>query len=295
MGTFKNSVGLVKASWRVLRDEPGLVWLPVVSALASIVVIATFALPLVGVDVLFGDAESSFGSVADWVLIGVLYFVLGFITIFFNAAVVFAANERLEGRDTNFSGALSGAWARKRKILEWSLVTTTVNIILRAIAERFGFIGTIVASLFGLAWALVTFLVLPILVIEGIGVRDGLKKSGALFKKTWGENVIGNGGIGLIGFLVMLPAAALIGIGVLLVANGSSLALGVLLIVLGGIVAVVAMPVMTALSGIFQTALYRFATDGELPRGFEQTNLAQAFKPKKKGFGSSASTGSTGA
>lgn len=283
MGTFSNSIGLVKASWRVLRDEPGMAWLPVIAALASIVVAATFALPVIGADAVFGDGDASFGGALDWVLIVLFYFVGAFITIFFNAAVVFAANERLEGRDTNVSAAIAGAAKRWRLVLEWSIVTTTVNIVLRAIAERFGFVGTIVAGLLGLAWSLVTFLALPILVIEGVGVRDALKKSGALFKKTWGENVVGNGGIGLIGFLVSLPAAALLAGGIALMANDSSLALGVLLVVLGAVAFAVIIPLMTALSGIFQTALYRFANDGQLPKGFEQTNLAHAFRPKTGG------------
>ncbi len=46
-------------------------------------------------------------------------------------------------------------------------------MVLQAIEERFGIIGTIVARLVGLAWNLVTFLVVPILVLEDLGVGDG--------------------------------------------------------------------------------------------------------------------------
>ena len=69
-------------------------------------------------------------------------------------------------------------------------------MVLQAIEERFGIIGTIVARLVGLAWNLVTFLVVPILVLEDLGVGDALKRSKDLFKKTWGENVIGQFGLG---------------------------------------------------------------------------------------------------
>ena len=48
-------------------------------------------------------------------------------------------------------------------------------MILQAIEERFGIVGTIVARLVGLAWNLVTFLVVPILVLEDLGVGDALE------------------------------------------------------------------------------------------------------------------------
>ncbi len=92
-------------------------------------------------------------------------------------------------------------------------MTATVTMVLQAIEERFGIIGTIVARLVGLAWNLVTFLVVPILVLEDLGVGDALKRSKDLFKKTWGENVIGQFGLGAVGMLASLPGLVLIGIG----------------------------------------------------------------------------------
>ena len=66
-------------------------------------------------------------------------------------------------------------------------------MILRWLSER-GLLGRIVASLFGLAWNIVTYLVVPILVVEGIGPIEAVKRSGALLKKTWGEQIVGNFG-----------------------------------------------------------------------------------------------------
>ena len=42
---------------------------------------------------------------------------------------------------------------------------------------------------------------------------DALKRSKDLFKKTWGENVIGQGGLGIVGFLAMIPGVLLVAIG----------------------------------------------------------------------------------
>ena len=78
-------------------------------------------------------------------------------------------------------------------------------MVLRRSRSASGIIGTIVARLVGLAWNLVTFLVVPILVLEDLGVGDALKRSKDLFKKTWGENVIGQFGLGAVGFLLVAP------------------------------------------------------------------------------------------
>ena len=37
---------------------------------------------------------------------------------------------------------------------------------------------------------------------------------------------------------------------------------------------------MSALNTVFRVALYRYATDGEPPQGFEQFDLGSAFPPK---------------
>lgn len=54
-------------------------------------------------------------------------------------------------------------------------------MILRSLEERAGFLGRIVIGLIGMAWSLITFLVLPILVLEGVGVGTAIKRSGELF------------------------------------------------------------------------------------------------------------------
>ena len=58
-------------------------------------------------------------------------------------------------------------------LLPWAIVSATVSLVLRAIEERAGIVGRIVVGLVGLAWSLVTFLVLPILVVERLGVGRG--------------------------------------------------------------------------------------------------------------------------
>ena len=136
--------------------------------------------------------------------------VLADSTIVFNAALGSAAHERLCGGDPTIGSAIRGAASRAGKILPWAIVSATVSIILRAIENRVGFVGRIVAAFAGMAWTVVTFLVLPIIVIEDMSVKDAIKKSGNLFKHNWGENLAAQFGFGLIGFIAILPAIGIL-------------------------------------------------------------------------------------
>ena len=272
MGRISNSIALAKSSWQILKADKELLLLPVISGIASIIVAATFVLPLLN----SGGLDDGEMSTTGYVLLFVMYVVLAYITIFFNAALVSAAHERLSGGDPTVGSAIRGAASRAGKILPWAIVSATVSMILRAIEERAGFVGQIVAAFAGMAWAVVTFLVLPIIVIEGMGVRDAIKKSGSLFKRTWGENLAAQIGFSLIGFVAVLPAIAIIvfGIG----AGGGAAAAAV---VVGIVWIIVVSVILAALSVIFQTALYHFAIDGSVPSGyFGDSVMRSAFRQK---------------
>src|SRR5262249_27865382 len=124
--------------------------------------------------------------------------------------LISAAWERLHGGDPSLATALSAANARIPKILPWAVVSATVSLVIRAVEQRAGMFGRIVGAIAGVAWSLVTFLVLPISVVEGLGVGEALSKAGKLFKKTWGEQVIGNAAIGLLGFLGVIVAVPIV-------------------------------------------------------------------------------------
>jgi hypothetical protein len=275
MGRISRSFELVKASWTVLKADRELLALPVMSAIASIVIASTFVVPIfLTTDV---TAETTRLTPVQYVLLFLMYVVLAYVTIFFNAALVHAANQRMDGGDPTLGTALRGAASLAVTILPWAIVSATVSVVLRAIEERAGFVGRIVVGLIGLAWTLVTYLVLPILVLERLSVGDAIKESAAMFKRTWGENVTAQLGFGLIGFLAAIPAIA---VGVLAAGMGGAVAVvGISVAVLTVIVIAV---VLVALNGIFQTALYRFARTGTSGGAFDDTLLSQTFVPRNK-------------
>ena len=271
MSRIRNSLALARSSWAVLKADKELVLLPVISGIASLIVASSFILPII----LPGSADIGGATIG---LLLLMYFVLAYITIFFNAALISAANERLEGGDPTIGSAIRGAARRAGKILPWALLSAVVSVILRAIEERVGFVGKIVIAVVGMAWTVVTFLVLPIIVVEGIGTGKALKKSGSLVRNTWGENLAGHIGLGIVGFLLILPSIALVGAGIASVGTG----VGGVAIGLGVLWGIIVMVVMAALTGIYQTALYHFAVSGHVPSGyFDNTVMQSAFQTRR--------------
>jgi len=276
MGRIRTTIELAKASWEVLKADKELLLLPVMSGIATLIVAGTF---IAAIFVNGGIEAAEAPGPVEYIMLFLLYVVLAFITIFFNAALVHAADDRLQGYDPTLATALRGATERLNRILPWALVSATVSIILRSIEERAGFLGRIVIGLIGMAWSLVTFLVLPILVIEDVSVTEALRRSTGLFKKTWGENVAAQVGFGLLGVVLVLPAIPVLFLAFL---SGSGTVIVITAVAAFVWFAMVGI-VITALNGIFQTALYRYATDGTVPgRFFSERSMATAFGPRQR-------------
>jgi hypothetical protein len=271
---FSRSWALAKASANVLRADKELLIFPVISAIAAILVAATFLVPIFGLHLLEGG-RGPLGYV-----VGFLFYVCQYFVIFyFNVALVGAAMIRLEGGDPTVADGLRIAKSKIGVILGYAAIAATVGLILHAVQERAGIVGKIVVGLIGAAWTVATFLVVPVLVAQDVGPIDALKESVNLLKKTWGENIIGTGGIGLaFGLLTfgVIAVGAILTFGAAMISGYLALAIGVIalltLLMLGVIQA--------ALSGIYSAALYRYAVDGQAPAGFETGTLQLAFKPK---------------
>ena len=70
--------------------------------------------------------------------------------------------------------------------------------------------GQFVAGLLGMAWSITTYFVIPVLVVEKKNPFEAMKRSVGILRKTWGESLVANFGIGLIVFLLIIPIFGLI-------------------------------------------------------------------------------------
>lgn len=274
---LENSWQLVKASWGILRADRELVLFPIVSAIASVIALIIFAVPLWAVG--FFDFDNG-NEVAGYVVLFFLYLVLAIVVNYCNAALVGAALIRLNGGDPTVNDGFRIASQRMVPILGYSVISATVGVALQALRDRSGWLGDLVAGAIGIAWGLATYLVVPVLVVENIGPIEAVKRSGSLLKRTWGEQIAGNFGIGAATGLITL---GVVFVGALLIAIAAAtgvIALIVLAVALVVLAVVAIAVVASALKGIYTAALYRFAAEGQVSSGFDAAMVQQAFVRK---------------
>ena len=273
---------LVKASAAVLKQDRKLLLFPLVSSMAMLAVLASFAIPVMGW-VVFGSRSGHGSAVSSgtFYAIGFLFYLTQyFVIFFFNAALVGAAMIRLDGGTPTLSDGLRMAASKWTSILGYAAIAATVGMLLRAVAERVGFLGRIIVGLLGAGWTVATYLVVPVLVARDVGPIEAVKESALILKRTWGENLVGQAGLGvafsLIQFFVVALGLAL----VVTAATGGSAILIVFSLVLTIGAVLLSFLVHGALSGIYAAALYRFATQNGNSQGFDTDALRGAFVVK---------------
>lgn len=275
MQRLRNSWALTKASWAILMADKELLIFPIISFLASAVVVLTFMLPMV----LTGMLESFIGiPVLSTVVMFLFYMVLYTVTIFCNAAIVGAAHIRLKGGDPTVRDGLSIAFEHIGPILGYAAISATVGMILRSISEKSGTLGRMIVSVIGAGWNIVTFLVIPVLVIEGVGPVEGIKRSFQLLKTTWGEQIAGNLGLGFVfGIIYVVTILLLVPLFVLGIVLGSAALILTAVFTLALALFLIGL-MQSTMQGIYTAAVYRYATTGEAGEFFDPEVVKHAFK-----------------
>jgi len=268
------SFELVKTSWNVLMDDKKLLVFPVLSGIVTLIVILTFVLPLIVSGALMG--MSAAGPIAYYGILFLFYVVSYFVVIFFNTALISCVNAKLNGKDMSVGEGLSNSAKHLPAILGWAILSATVGLVLHLLEERSGLIGQIVLSIIGGAWALVTYFVVPVLILEDKGVFESLGESFALIKKTWGESIVGSAGMAVVFVIIGVLGALLVFATMLLGSPAIFLAALALFLILIVLLAVV----YYAMQGIFVTALYTYAKTGTVPSVFNPDLIQNAFAPK---------------
>lgn len=274
MGKITRTWSLMSECWQILKQDKGLLVFPLISGICCLLLLASFAIPLytTGTWQPPGHDDTTQRQVAYYGTLFAFYFCNYFIVVFFNAAIVACAASRMSGGNPTIGDGLRAATSRLPVIVGWALVSATVGLILRIIEDRSERVGQIVAGLLGMAWTVVSFLVVPILVVENKNPVVALKDSTTMLKKTWGEQLVSNFSFGMIFALLAIPAIALIVLGAM---SGHAIVLAVCAGV--GVIYLITLGlVQSALQSIFQVALYLYARDGQVPQGFRAEVLGNA-------------------
>lgn len=277
MNAISRSFEIFKASLEVLKKDKEILLFPILSG--TFTVVAFLLLAFGGwVTGFFAAIARQEGLDESAKLLGyaalfVWYFVSWFIVLFFNTALVACARIRMEGGDPVTADGFKAAMDNLGAIAMWAAVSATVGVILQIIADRMKGLGDILKGLLGAAWSIATFFIVPVLIFEKRSLGDSIKQSTRLVKATWGEALTAHVGVGLVSFLISIPAVAfpILG-GVLFGGMGVVAGLGIMILWWLGVAILSA-----ALTGIFRTGLYLYATKGEVPSGLPAGLVKGAF------------------
>ena len=281
---ISNGFSLARSSWGVLVKDKHLLWFPFISGFLFLVVLASFAVPLATLVDWAGfqqQMQQNNNRPPVWVypVTFAFYLCTYFVIIFCNSALISCALMRFNGQEPTVSDGFRMAMARLPQIFAWALVSATVGLILKAIENAHEKVGYYVSMILGAAWSIMTFFVVPVLVVEKTGPFEAVGRSVSLLKRTWGEALVGRLGIGFAMFLLFLPVLALFLFGIFFLTKGS-VAVGAIFLVAGVIAALLHAAISSALNTILLAALYQYAADERVADGFEREQFAGAFESK---------------
>ena len=265
---FKNRIRrgwrITKLGIHVVKADPELILYVLFSAIMSILSFGAVLTLTGGLGFVIGNDEGFEGGVALGTFLS--YFIVSIIVVFWNAAIVASAYERLTtGRNPSFSYGIKQAMKCLPQIFAWGLISGTVGLIVSFFESMahsdniaLKLLGSIISMLIQFAWWMTTFFVIPIIVLEKNGVFESMKESPELFQKTWGENIVASMGTGIINFLVIL-FIIIICLPLLLLGE-IGVALGFIIIVAG---ITLSSLFFTACDAVNRASMYYYAKTGE--------------------------------
>lgn len=285
-------------SWEYAKISYGIIWdfkqlliFPLVSTAASALVLASFLFPLwtsgtleLWMKIADGDAAAQ-ATTADQVMmyfvLFLFYFCTYFVIVFFNCGLTACAMKVVAGEAPTIGYGFAVASKRLPQILAWAFVSAIIGVILKMIENANEKVGRWVSAILGTAWSAMTYFVVPVLVMDGVGPIMAIKLSAATLKGTWGTALAGRFSMGFLSFLIMLPLFLGV-IALIALAASAGNTTGVVLSIAGGVMLlVIATSVTTAAEQVFKAVLYNYATGRTLPAGIDSSTFGEAFGAKK--------------
>jgi hypothetical protein len=285
MGAWKTSKPLTDKSWAIVKDRPALAGYPVRASIAAVVGGAILAVPGAAIIALI---DSTATDIAGGILVFLGLLLGSSLAMIEMGALVVAADRLLNGQEAAADECRAQARQHTGALVGWALLNLIVGSIIQAIqgTGSDGVVTTILRTLLAAAaaaaWALITFFMLPLIVLEGLGTMAALKRSAALIKERFGKAVFGGIRIGFKFFLILtLPGLLIGGGGVVLwavVGGGLGMGFGALAILVGLALILVGTVLTATVKNVFGVALYRWTATGEVVGPFTEAELGSAVK-----------------
>ncbi len=278
-GRFRRGVRLVGIGFTMARDEPGLMGVPVVAFVVQLIVIGAGALLVIpglrsgGNSVNGGTTQLAAGQ---WLVIVVAGVLVMFVSVVSHATIIARVMARFHGQRISNAQAARATLTKSPQLLAWAFINYVVISMLRTIGNR-GILGAVVGWLFRAGWMLASFFVVPVILFEDRGALSAIKRSVGLCRQRWGENVIGNSALAIIGTVAIFVDLAV------------AVLLGMAFAPLGAVVGVLGLValalVVTVASAAFNAALYWYAVTGQAPGQYSVGDLQSAYRQKGRRTG----------
>ena len=261
-----------KLSMSVVKKDPELMVYMILAGVMSLACLIGMSMPQFLEMGWAVNADGSFtGTYLGFTFVG--YMVLSIVVVFWNCAIIANANIRLTGGDPKFADGVNAALKRLPIIIVWGIIAGTVGLLLKFLEgvarssdhPAAAAMATVIHVIGGLAWWVMTFFMIPHLILENKSIGDALKASKATFFDTWGENIVSGLGIGAIAFLFGIPIV-LLTIGLTAVAGPFGLLVGAVLI---GLLIAWA----NAAEQVAVVALFRYAKDKKMPQIYQDQGM----------------------
>jgi hypothetical protein len=271
-GSVRRSWAIVRAAFEALRQNPRLVWFPVLSGVGALV-LAAIGAAIVATGSLGAELDASAQRASS--VAGIVVYIGGYLlAVTTGVAMNHAALEALAGRPWTVRQAFEVASRRRRAIATFAVVSATVGHLLRGRKRGSGGgrrrPGPI-RRLAGVAWWAATYLTLPVIARENRDAFGAIERSASLLRSTWKEMLVAR----LTLWWAWIPVAIVAALPVLLCAL-----LGVrepVFVVLAAAIPLVGLCVLAlvvrTLDGIYRAALYTYATEGVVPEPFDNAEL----------------------
>ena len=261
-----------KLSMSVVKKDPELMVYMILAGVMSLACLIGMSMPQFLEMGWAVNADGSFtGTYLGFTFVG--YMLLSIVVVFWNCAIIANANIRLTGGDPKFADGVNAALKRLPIIIVWGIIAGTVGLLLKFLEgvarssdhPAAAALATVIHIIGGLAWWVMTFFMIPHLILENKSIGDALKASKATFFDTWGENIVSGLGIGAIAFLFGIPIV-LLTIGLTAVAGPFGLLVGAVLI---GLLIAWA----NAAEQVAVVALFRYAKDKKMPQIYQDQGM----------------------
>ena len=233
-------------------------------------------------------------SAVALMIIGVVLMVLGWIAgataaSLQMAGLVAAADDLLHGRPVDTAACRGKARQRLGALIGWGAISAAVGALVSVIRGDGGggvvasLLRSLLAGLVAAAWSVITFFVLPLIVLEGLGAVAAVKRSAGIVRHTWGEAIGGSVRIGArFGLIYILPGVLAIaaGIAIALIVGGPLIVGGVVLVLVGLVLVGIGAVLGATCRAVFGVALYRWTTDGTALGPYESDDLSTAVRQR---------------